>query len=270
MATVYMSSFLYSEELSVSNFLGSLESHSNGLSRLTSTFRDLISYIRSENINIEEVNGVPFGGSFNVSEEDAQKLIAVGLVADCSNITPVEYKEPENIPIFYIDTRLDELIGNRDMDFGLPTVSISFPNFSIQESKETSPTSLGLDHQVLIDLGKMLKEFPTGSSYINIDTESIEEDKWTFNIGISDVGYDVMDVDFDRQGCSFTFMCGACSDPHKSDLKSVYTSLSTVISLLSNIVAYSPNKEFVVAFDYIVMDLRLLKTLLEVDYAVGS
>ena len=124
--------------------------------------------------------------------------------------------------------------------------------------------------KVVIDLGKMFKEFPPATSFINIVTESLEKDKWTFNIGISDIGYNVKSVDFDRLKCSFTFLCDACEDLHVSDLKSVYTSLSTAIALISNVTAFSPNNEFIIAFDYINRDLRLLKTLLELDYAVGS
>jgi len=223
--------------------------------------------MRSEGIQVEEVNGVPFGGSFKVSEDDAKKLMSKGLVADCSEPGYLDYKEPENIPIFYIDTKLDEMFKDRDSFTGLPTVSLNIPSFSQPEQDDFG---LSGDKQIVIDLGKMLNDFPIASSFINIDTESLEEDKWSFNIGIADIGYIVKEIDFDRAKCSFTFLCDACEDLHKSNLKSVYTSLSTGIALLSNIIAYSSNREFIIAFDYINRDLRLLKTLLELDYAVGS
>ena len=271
MPIIYMNSFLYSGELSKTNFLTHLDDHSRDLSNISSMFSDLTSYMRSEGIKVEEVAGVPFGGSFKVSDEDAKKLMSKGLVADCSEPDYQEYKEPENIPIFYIDTKLDEMIESRDSFLGLPTVSLNIPSFSNSESNlESNDYGLSGDKQVVIDLGKMLKDFPIASSFINIDTESLEEDKWSFNIGISDIGYTVKEINFDRSKCSFTFLCDACEDLHKSNLKSVYTSLSTGIALLSNIIAYSSNREFIIAFDYINRDLRLLKTLLELDYAVGS
>ena len=265
MPIIYMNSFLYSGELSSENFLTHLDDHSRDLSNISSMFSDLTSYMRSEGIQVEEVSGVPFGGSFKVSEEDAKKLMSKGLVADCSE--PEYLEEPENIPIFYIDTKLDEMFEHRDAFMGLPMVSLNVPSFSNTESNDYG---LSEAKEVVIDLGKMFKDFPIATMFINIDTESLEEDKWSFNIGITDIGYSLKEVDFDRTKCSFTFLCDACKDLHKSNLKSIYTSLSTGIALISNIIAYSSNREFIIAFDYINRDLRLLKTLLELDYAVGS
>ena len=101
MPIIYMNSFLYSGELSESNFLSHLDNHSRDLNNISSMFSDLTSYMRSEDIQVEEVTGVPFGGSFRVSEEDAKKLMSKGLVANCSDPEYLEYKEPENIFIYF-------------------------------------------------------------------------------------------------------------------------------------------------------------------------
>ena len=55
-----------------------------------------------------------------------RKLISSGLVADFSDPNFLEYKEPENIPIFYIDSKLDELFENRSGLLEPTDVSLNF------------------------------------------------------------------------------------------------------------------------------------------------
>ena len=78
MTIVYMNSFLYSGELTEDNFLDHLGNHSRDLNNISSMFSDLTSYIKSEDIKVEKVTGVPFGGSFTVSDEDAKKAYIFG------------------------------------------------------------------------------------------------------------------------------------------------------------------------------------------------
>lgn len=291
MVNIYINTKMQVEKLATVGLVSILEDYAEQLEKTVTEYRSLIKTLKDKNIVVLNVDGHTDAGHFTVDKIDAERLKESGCVTDFSEIVDVD-------KTFYIDSSLDEFISNtdkqldafskktkEDLDKFLKEVE-PFSDEALSESEETKLFEYANDDsvedfekEILDDLAEELIEFDlkeiaknsnSDAGILDMEVVKLDENRFSFNLIISDLSADPVYVRFNRDKGIFEYKCGDCDRLHYESLHATYKSLRTANALISHLIEISgiKNKELAIALEFIDHDLRLLQTLLKFDYAL--
>lgn len=267
MPTIYANSFIHSDELNSNNMLEVFLDHASKLEEVAATYRHLVSVLKEKNITIHQARGFSHAAQFEVDEIDAARLMNDGLVIDYSKGAP-------NLnPTFYIDPELDNMLEDNfesiseilAQELGPP----SDPEPTDEGDSDDEPFREQSSQFNLTDILEVPDQASSVVGSIGIDVTKFDEDKYSFDLTIQDLGLQPQNVHFDRPTGEIKFKCSSCEEWHLEPLQNVFNSLITATALISNFVEMSQaTREFSAALELIEHDLRLLQELVKFDYAL--
>jgi hypothetical protein len=293
---IYTNSYIHSEEINPENFIQVFETYADKLEEMAKDYRNLTKIVKTKNIKIIDAHGFAHGGHFSVDEIDTGRLKKEGVVIDYAE------QPSEDNAVFYVDTELDSVLEDAieqleefDPDFEEMTDSIMDKIFN-EEDRSLTEEEEALIHDIIdednfdieqidIDFDEI---FPERSSHFNlsekignfsddnfspgnmiIEVKKIDEDRFTFNLTMADLGDSPTKINYMRDKSIFEYECNDCDATHFESLDSIYRSLKTANAILSNLIEMTKDfRELSAALEFIDSDLRLLQWLLRLDYAL--
>lgn len=297
---IYTNSYIHSEEINPDNFVSVFEAYADKLEQVAKDYRKLVKTVKTKKIKIVDADGYAHGGHFSVDEIDTARLKKEGIVIDFAE------KPCAEDPVFYIDSQLDEVLeetiekleqfdpdfedmaesimekilkDEKDDDEDDDVVHFTSADFLDDLEEDDDIEQIDIDFEDLFpekytefNLSEKIKTvdgdaFAPGSMIIEVNR--IDDEKFTFNLTMADLGDKPSKVNYMRDKEMFEYQCADCDAIHFESLDSVYRSLKTANALLSNLIEMTKDfRELSTALEFIDADLRLLQWLLRLDYAL--
>lgn len=271
MVKIYVNSLIPSEDLTVDTFTDAFDSYVTKLKKLTTLFKNFSKFIKENDIQISDADGFANSGTFEVDEIDAERLKKAGLVIDYSEIE----EEPE-IPAFYIDAELDEVLKNTAESIengqhiinlpGPMKVELEFP--AIPENIEEETLTFNLSEILNPDI-ELEGDLKPGHMVLQVFPQ--DDNTHKFNLIMLDFYSDPAEFNLDRERMVFCYKEKDDEEWREKPIKEVFHSLKTANALLSNIVIMVRDDPYLFeTLGSLDQDLRFLQQWLAFDYALDE